>query len=63
MNYYIRITKISSSFKKITYLWHIRVAAAVSDINNNQHIKKLGDGTFLLLNIHPRSMFSWTDQF
>ena len=42
MNYHIRITEISCIFYKITYLGHIMVATAVSDINNKQHTKKLG---------------------
>ena len=40
MNYYIRISEISIIFLKITYLWHIMVATAFSDINNEQHITK-----------------------
>ena len=40
MNYCIRITEILSSFKKFTYPWHTRIATAISDQNNEQHIHK-----------------------
>ena len=31
------VTEISSSLKKITYLWHIWVATAIFDKNHEQH--------------------------
>ena len=38
------VTEISSSLKKITYLWHTWVAAAIFDKNHGQH----RHSTFLL---------------
>ena len=55
MSYYIRITEISRSFFK--FLNHFSVAHyssySYSDQNNEQHIKKNGDNTLLLLNTSP----------
>ena len=41
-SYLYNIYIISRSFFKITYLWHTRVATAISDQHNEQHIKKIG---------------------
>ena len=49
--------------KKSTYLWHITVATAVSNINNQQLIKKLGLVHSCSEILHPRSIFSWPGQF
>ena len=47
------VTEISSSLKKITYLWHTWVATAIFDKNHEQH----RHSTFLLWNTSHKSNF------
>ena len=60
MNYYIRITEISSVFFfffffffLISYLWHTKVATAILIKTMNSTFLKNGDNTLLLCNTLP----------
>ena len=57
------ITEISGIVKKITYLWHTRVAAAISNKSNEQHMHKLGIAHSCYERLHTRPVFSWVGYF